>query len=154
MSNIKNLDDLIKLGESYHFEPGKKYAVNMRACKKLVNPLKKLNALIGMNGLKQSLANQMIYFLAGLSNKTDMMHTIIEGNPGCGKTTVALILAEIYHCLGFTDNNKFKIVKRSDLIAGYLGQTAIKTQKVIDEAMGGVLFKIMEIHFQRKLLIH
>ena len=55
-----------------------------------------------------------------------MMHTIIEGNPGCGKTTVALILAEVYRCLGFTTNNKFKTIKRSDLIAGYLGQTAIK----------------------------
>ena len=62
INNIKNLDDLIKLGESYHFEPGKKYAVNMRACKKLVVPLKKLNALIGMDSLKQSLANQIIYF--------------------------------------------------------------------------------------------
>ena len=70
----------------------------------------------------------------------DMLHTIIEGPPGTGKTIFGKILARIYLSLGITYSDTFKIVRRSDLIGEYLGHTAMKTQRAIDEAMGGVLF--------------
>ena len=69
-----------------------------------------------------------------------MFHTVIEGSPGVGKTILGKILSKIYLALGITSNDTFKIIKRSDLIAEYLGQTAVKTQKVIDSVSGGVLF--------------
>jgi hypothetical protein len=70
----------------------------------------------------------------------DLKHMVIIGPPGCGKTVLARIIAKICLHLGICINDKFKVVKRQDLIGEYLGHTAIKTQKVIDEAYGGVLF--------------
>jgi hypothetical protein len=69
-----------------------------------------------------------------------MLHTVIEGPPGVGKTELGKILAEMYSALGVIKSNKFKLVKRTDLIGKYLGHTAEKTQSVIDDADGGVLF--------------
>ena len=68
------------------------------------------------------------------------MHTVLYGPPGTGKTEVAKILGNIFCNLGILKSNTFKKVTRSDLVAGYLGQTAIKTREVIDAAIGGVLF--------------
>ena len=68
-----------------------------------------------------------------------MHHTVIKGPPGVGKTELSKIIADIYNHLGFLKTNKVVSVKRNDLIAGYLGQTALKTKKKLDEAMGGVL---------------
>ena len=65
---------------------------------------------------------------------------MICGPPGVGKTTIAQIIGKIYLELDFLENDKFKVASRSDLIAKYLGQTAIKTQEVIDSVVGGVLF--------------
>ena len=70
----------------------------------------------------------------------DLKHMVIIGPPGCGKTVLARIIAKICLHLGICNNDTFKVVKRQDLIGEYLGHTAIKTQKVIDEAYGGVLF--------------
>ena len=70
----------------------------------------------------------------------DFMHTVLYGPPGTGKTEVAKILGNIFSHLGILKSNTFKKVTRSDLIAGYLGQTAIKTRDVIKSAIGGVLF--------------
>ena len=75
-----------------------------------------------------------------VKNKYDMLHTIIEGPPGVGKTQLGKILAKIYLSLGIIQSNKFRIATRKDFIGEYLGHTAIKTQKVIDSCMGGVLF--------------
>ena len=70
----------------------------------------------------------------------DMFHTAIYGPPGVGKTAFAKVLARLFLNLGITQNDTFRVARRSDLIGEYVGHTATKTQKVIDEAMGGVLF--------------
>ena len=68
------------------------------------------------------------------------MHTVIYGPPGTGKTEIARIIGKIFSKLGILSAGAFRKVTRADLIAGYLGQTAIKTKDVIQEALGGVLF--------------
>lgn len=73
-------------------------------------------------------------------NNYDMFHTVIYGPPGVGKTAFAKVLARIFLSLGVTQTDTFRIARRSDLIGEYVGHTATKTQKVIDESMGGVLF--------------
>jgi SpoVK/Ycf46/Vps4 family AAA+-type ATPase len=137
---IKNISDLIYIGENLD-----KFSTitneNKIRLKKLLPILNKLNHLIGMKQVKENITNQILYYIQRFHESySDMVHTCIEGPPGCGKTTLGKILCEIYYELGIVKTNKFVIAKRSDLIAGYLGQTAIKTQKVIDSCNNGVLF--------------
>jgi len=137
---IETIDDLIELGQIYKPEEKKKYNIDMVGLNKLVEPLTELKRMIGMPKLKKAILDQVIYFLQDFDEKNaHMMHTIIEGPPGSGKTEVAKILAKIYARLGFLKKDKVTSVRRSDLIGQYLGQTAIKTQKAIDSAKGGVL---------------
>ena len=137
---IDTIDDLIELGQMYKPEEKKKYNIDMVSLNKLVDPLVDLKRMVGMPKLKKAILDQVIYFLQDFDEKnTHMMHTIIEGPPGSGKTEVAKILGKIYARLGFLKKDKVTSVRRSDLIGQYLGQTAIKTQKAIDSAKGGVL---------------
>ena len=102
-------------------------------------PAVELKKMIGMENVKQDVFELLLYQLQEFDNSKDMLHTIIEGEPGVGKTDLAKIMAEIYQGMGYCDNKIVKFVKRSDLVGGYLGQTAIKTQKVLDECKGGIL---------------
>ena len=137
---IETIDDLIELGGIYKPGEKKKYNIDMISLNKLIEPLTDLKRMIGMPKLKKAILDQVIYFLQDFEEKNNhMMHTIIEGPPGSGKTEVAKILAKIYAKLGFLKKDKVTAVRRSDLIGQYLGQTAIKTQKAIDSAKGGVL---------------
>ena len=76
---------------------------------------------------------------AKAKDSRDMLHTVVYGGPGVGKTRFINILARIYAALGILPTSKVTVAKRSDLIAGYLGQTAIKTRKMIEAAKGGIL---------------
>jgi chromosomal replication initiation ATPase DnaA len=142
---INSLADLLKLISDYPLAVDKEYNINMAAIHKIEKPLKDLDNMIGMATLKSSIVDQILYFVQNLhrdkfDKNGDFMHTVIYGPPGTGKTEVAKIMGEIFSKLGILSNNKFKKVVRADLIAGYLGQTAIKTQGVIKECIGGVLF--------------
>ena len=142
---IQSLDDLLKLISDYPLSIDKEYNINMAAIHKIEEPLNELNKMIGMCNLKNSIVDQILYFVQNLHkdklNKNgDFMHTVIYGPPGTGKTEVAKIMGKIFSKLGILSKNKFKKVTRADLIAGYLGQTALKTQDVVKECIGGVLF--------------
>lgn len=76
----------------------------------------------------------------GLPTPAMSLHLVFMGNPGTGKTTVARLLAGIYRAIGVLPKGQLVEVDRSGLVAGYVGQTAIQTQKVIQSALGGVLF--------------
>lgn len=97
--------------------------------------------LTGMNKPKTSGKQyRMTESVTDEDNNFDMFHTVIYGPPGVGKTAFAKVLARIFLSLGVTQTDTFRIARRSDLIGEYVGHTATKTQKVIDESMGGVLF--------------
>tara|TARA_B110001469_G_scaffold113562_1_gene117006 strand:+ start:8561 stop:9805 length:1245 start_codon:yes stop_codon:yes gene_type:complete len=140
---LENIEDFIRIGKNYFngkYDLGfKKYNINVKTVSKLVEPLENLTKMIGMNEIKKDIFELLLYQLQEFDKSKDMLHTIIDGEPGVGKTELAKILAQIYHKMGYCKNKKVKFVKRSDLIGGYLGQTAIKTQKVLNECKGGVL---------------
>ncbi|OYT17153.1 MAG: hypothetical protein B7C24_04125 [Bacteroidetes bacterium 4572_77] len=111
----------------------------------LEEALKELNVLIGLDSLKQEIKE--LVKLSRYYKEIDRnilsafsMHTVFTGNPGTGKTTVARIVAKIYKALGLLERGHLHDVDGSDLVAGYVGQSAIKTKELIKKSMGGVLF--------------
>ena len=143
-TEINDISDILKLIETYKPDPYIKYNINMKALHNIKEPLTELNNMIGMKDIKNNIVDQILYFVQELHKDTlskgDFMHTVIYGPPGTGKTEIAQMMGKIYSKLGVLTKGTFKKVTRSDLIAGYLGQTAMKTKDVIKEAIGGVLF--------------
>jgi SpoVK/Ycf46/Vps4 family AAA+-type ATPase len=107
--------------------------------KELVESLKDLNSMIGMNKFKEQIINQILFFVQDMQDPQTFLHTVITGPPGTGKTRAINILAKIYCKLGILESDKVVKADRASLIGKWLGSTAIKTKEVLESAKGGVL---------------
>lgn len=142
-ANITYLSDIINIIESNEYRMDTEYNIDLKSLHNIKTELIELNSMVGMEIMKQSIVDQLLYFVQNLhvgKESGDFKHTAIYGPPGTGKTEIAKIIGKMYSKMGILKNNVFKKVTRSDLIGGYLGQTAIKTKKAIEECLGGVLF--------------
>jgi len=160
ITEIESIDDFISIGKTYHCKKNSEYkGLNLKILFNLIAPLNELNDMIGMASFKNNIVNHLLFFLRGYNkvdkcnlctecifnkpcsrNLTYMLHTVITGPPGVGKTQIGKILGKLYKEMGILSKGHFTLVTRSDLIGKYLGHTAIKTQEVINSCIGGVMF--------------
>ncbi|SHN60479.1 ATPase family associated with various cellular activities (AAA) [Butyrivibrio hungatei DSM 14810] len=148
---VKNAQDaLAEAKEILKSSPVPDNAVNEEPEKEKepeTDPMEDLEGLIGLSTIKADVKELASFVKVqkarkeqGLKSVPVSLHLVFTGNPGTGKTTVARIIARIYKQIGVLSKGQLVEVDRSGLVAGYVGQTAIKTQEQIKKAMGGVLF--------------
>ena len=139
---VDTIADLISIVDKY--DTDRDYNIDVGKLRNIRAELVELDSMVGMVALKRSVLDQLVYFIQGLNTSEtgqgDFKHTVIYGPPGTGKTEIAKIIGKMYSKLGILKNNVFKKATRNDLVAGYLGQTAIKTKNLIQDCLGGVLF--------------
>ena len=151
LKDLKSVDGLLKTIELYKSRPrpieedeADTINYDLEKLCRIKGELHELKDMIGLKKIKSKLCDMIVY-LCQRNNlpkemiKNEFLHTVLQGPPGCGKTTLANILAKIYKKLGLLSKGRVVVAKRSELIGKYCGHTAIKTQNKIDEARGGVL---------------
>lgn len=138
---ISDISDLIDLANTY--KSTLKYNIDFKKLVMIKPEMMLLNDLIGLNNIKKDIVSQILYFVQNFHDQ-NMLHIVIQGSPGVGKTKLANIIGKIYFKLNILKSDgtkvpKIVVAKRSDLIGEYLGTTAKKTQDVINSSKGGVL---------------
>lgn len=157
VTDVNSIDDLIKIGEEWNTYVNKNKFYQKRMSKrrkvqnifknnddfvklaKILDNLYELKNMVGMKELKESIVEQILFFVQNLQGD-ELMHTVLVGFPGTGKTSVGRILGNIYKELGILSRGTFTCVQRSDFIGKYLGHTADKTRKLLESCLGGVMF--------------
>ena len=136
ISSMSNEELMTIKQEDVPYEAPK--SVNVGDC------LKKLDGLVGLGGVKKEISNLTAFLnlqiRRGETNTFQGKHYVFTGNPGTGKTKVARIMADSFKTLGVVSRGQLVEADRAKLVAGYSGQTAIKTNQLVDQALGGVLF--------------
>jgi SpoVK/Ycf46/Vps4 family AAA+-type ATPase len=136
LKNLKSIKDILELKHKwYYIRHNEKLA---KLCN-LVPAIEKLNNMIGLDGVKKEIFKIIIYYIQN-RHTDEYLHTVITGPPGVGKTQIAKIYADIFVRLGILKTDKFIEIKRDDLVGQYLGQTAPRTRKLLENAMDGVIF--------------
>jgi len=155
--NIENINDLIKMANYYEekypnvytkYHQNKNlyqynddyFTINLEKVYKIKSPLIKLKKMVGLNDIKNDIIDLILHYLITFQTTNTMLHMTLEGPPGCGKTKLAKIISQLLNKMEILSSDKIVYAKSTDLIAEYVGQTGIKTQKVINSALGGVLF--------------
>ena len=151
--DFSTLQNVLSMLNENSYDANYEYNFDLKTLFYIRKDLEKLNTMIGMENIKNSILHQILYFIQKLHmkpnteskfiNKNDIVdykHTVIYGPPGTGKTEIAEIMGKIYSKIGVLQKGTFKKVCRNDLVAGYLGQTALKTKDVITSCLGGCLF--------------
>ena len=133
---LHNINDLIHLADITPDINNKK----IKILKNLKESLQNLNKMIGLDTIKDQIFEQVLYYLFTNEQRDEMLHTVIHGPPGSGKSELALIIADIYKNLDVISGNHIISAKRSELIGSHLGETSIKTQNILNKAKGGILF--------------
>jgi len=135
-TEIKNISDLINFSYLYKGEH-----VRVEKIRRIIPYLEELNAMVGMTEIKQSIVEKIMYFVQDYHiRNNDYLHMAVFGPPGCGKTSVCKIIGKILAGIGVLSTDNFTIIKRTDFVAKYLGQTAQKTKNTLEKCLGGVIF--------------
>jgi hypothetical protein len=145
VSTIKQfttLQDLIDLGNTFHCKMNKTYnGIDLKSVYNMQPHLKELGNMIGLNEIKEEIIDQILFFTRGLHvDKKDMLHTIISGPSGVGKTHFAKCLGKICASMGLLSKGDFVKIGREDLVAKYLGQTTHQVANLFKKYKGCVLF--------------
>jgi SpoVK/Ycf46/Vps4 family AAA+-type ATPase len=153
--NIENINDLIKIANYYeekylnvYTKFNKKlyqynddyFTINLEKVYNIKKPLIKLKKMVGLETIKNDIIDLILHYLITFEVNNTMLHMTLEGPPGCGKTKLAKIISQLLNKIDILSSDKIVYAKSTDLIAEYVGQTGTKTQKVINSALGGVLF--------------